>query len=302
MPGVYSALSAAAVALVVVTAPGEALANPNDISIRGLGRPTSGAADDPAVLRFRNLANELAVAIAPRPLAPAETLGMNGFEFSLATIHTPISADEPYWQGQPGNPIFEGVTTGRDVPTAFWSPTAHIRKGLPLSTEVGIQGSYLAYSRMFALGADFKIALHESFFRWFPALSARAAFGRLFGASDLDITTGEVDGIMSIPIGIGGMMQITPFAGGGMLFVHVNSQIIDETPYLVTDKVYDQKAGWTGSLYNFPTIAWDENYHPRVFLGARFIYAFVELVYEFDIVLLGPNNVQSHAVKIGLDV
>ena len=92
------------------------------------------------------------------------------------------------------------------------------------------------------LGADFKIAWHESFFRYAPAFATRVSFARLFGASDLDIMTGEIDGMMSLPFGVGGMAQITPYAGYGQLFVNINSQVIDATPEIVSDGA-DQTGG-----------------------------------------------------------
>jgi len=283
--------------------PATSFANPYDISIRGLGRPRVANLTDPAVQRYKFLSNELAIAMSPKALAPAETLGMDGFEFSLVTTHTPISIHEDYWLGQPGNPVFEGVSRGRDLPDTFWTPTAHLRKGLPLSAEIGISGSYLAWSEIFALGAEFKLALHESFFRWAPALAARMAFSRMFGTSDLDIITGEADGIMSLPFGIGGMAQLTPYVGFGMLFVHINSQVIDETPYAVRDAATDQRGGASGSLYNFPTIEWKDNTHQRVFGGLRFITAFVEILFQLDYVMVdGPNNMISYSVKLGFDV
>lgn len=277
-------------------------ANPNDISLRGVGRPLDGGnLKDPAVLRYRRLSNELAIALAPRALAPAETLGMSGFEFSLVSTHTPINYQADYWQGQPGTPVFEGVSATHNVPKTFWTPSLHLRKGLPLSSEISITGSYLAFSEMFMLGSDFKIALHESYIPWLPAVAVRAAVSRLFGASDLDIISGEWDLMASLPFGLGGMAQVTPYIGYGRLYVHINSQVIDETPFLVTDAA-DQKGGDSGSLYNFPTIEWDKNAHARYFFGVRFISTFVELLYEFNLTQAKPKDVISHSFKLGFDV
>lgn len=274
-----------------------------DISVRGLGRPQSNQLTDPAVQRFRALSNELALALAPKPLTPAETLGMDGFAFSLTNSVTPISSDADYWQGQPGSPIFEGVQGDNKIPKVFWTPTLSLRKGLPLSTEIAATGTYLAFSNMFNLGADLKLAWHEQFFRWAPSLAGRLAFSRLFGSTDLDIITGEADALLSLPFGIGGMTQLTPFLGYGQVFVHVNSQVIDETPYDVGDPTNDQLGGARGSLYNFPTIEWQDNSHGRAVVGVRLITAFIEVLYELDYVLVdGPANLQTHSFKLGLDV
>ncbi len=293
-------------ALTLMAFPAIGSANPYDISLRSLGRPATGALDDPAVLRYRNLSNEIAIALSPKALSPAETLGMNGFEFALVSVHTPISWDQKFWQGQPGSPVLEGIVTGnRKMPKSLWTPTLHLRKGLPLSTEVGISGSYLALSEMFSLGADAKIAIHESFFRWAPAITMRASFSRLFGAPDLDILTGEADIMTSLPFGVAGMAQITPFFGAGQFYAHINSAIIDETPYIARDAA-DQAGGSTGSLYNFPTIEWKDNMHTRIFGGVRFIMTFIEVTYEYDLVKVDGDSttkdMQSHSIKIGFDV
>lgn len=302
-------------ALIALVYPSQASANPYDISLRGLGRPAQNSSlDDPAVRRYRRLANELTMSMLPRPLAPAETLGLNGFEFAIGSTITNINWNAPHWTGQPGNPVFEGAATGQAVPQVLWTPTASIRKGLPLSMEVGLSGSYLAWSEMFMLSAEYKIAWHESFFRWAPALSTRVAFSRLFGSSDLDIISGEADVMTSLPIGIGGMVQLTPYAGYGLVFPHINSQVIDETPYEVLDN-QDQQGGARGSLYTFPTINWHDNGQGRFIAGARFIVAFVELVFEFNWMMInlfdssanptgGPalNDLYSFSAKLGFDV
>ena len=288
--------------------PGTSRANPNDISLRSLGRPKSFALSDPAVQRYKSLSTELAFALSTRPLSPAETLGVNGFEFSLVSTFADITETADYWQGQPGTPVFEGVMAShgsRGVPRVFWVPTLHLRKGLPLSTELGINGSYLAWSDMFVVGAEAKIALHESFFRWVPALAGRIAANRLFGASDLDLFTFEADVLVSLPIGVGSALQVTPYGGWGMLFAHVNSQVIDETPYKVTDAASDQKGGHDGSLYTFPTLDWKDNRHQRIFGGLRFNIAMIELLYELDVGILDlqkKTTLMSHSIKLGFDV
>jgi hypothetical protein len=292
--GVRAALC---VLLVSVTAG----AKQNDISARGVGRPASHDGSDPAVQRYSNLSNELAVALSPKGMTPAETLGINGFEFSLGMNVTPIRSERDYWQGQPGMPVFEGVATGGDVPDALVTPVVQLRKGLPLSTEIAISGTYLASSQIFMLGTDLKIAWHESYFRWVPAFATRLSAGRLFGASDLDLITAEADAILSLPIGLGGMLQLTPYFGMGVLMVHVNSQVIDETPYRVSADA-EQRGGQRGSLYNFPTLDLVDNRHTRAIIGCRVISAFVSFVYEIGVTRIDARNMQTHSIKLAIDV
>jgi hypothetical protein len=242
---------------------------------------------------------------------------MSGFEFSLASTTADIKEDADYWQGQPGNPVFEGVLPShgkRGVPKVFWVPTIHLRKGLPISSEIGVNATYLAWSEMVMLGAEGKIALHESYFRWVPALSLRGAVSRLFGSSQLDIVSFEGDLLASLPFGIGGMVQVTPFAGYGLLWAHVNSQVIDETPYQTVDcsgsdqrcriDNLDQKGGDDGSLYTFPTLNWRKNQDGRLFFGVRVGVALMEVIYELDVGFVGnqAGTLTSHTFKLGFDV
>lgn len=286
---------------------GAAYAHPNDISLLGLGRPRDGSLSDPATRRYRALSAELALALSPKALQPAETLGMSGFEFGLASTLTGISEREDYWQGQPGSPVFEAPLNDRKVPGALWTPTLTVRKGLPMSADVGVSFAYLASSSMAMLGADFKIALYESYVRYFPALAVRGSFGRLIGSSDLDMFTGEVDALASFAFGVGGMAQLTPYVGVGRMFAHVNSQVLDETPYSVVDDQNDQRGGADGSLYTFPTLDWQKNQFTRVFGGLRLNVAMLTVSYALDVGLLPYGFVDtktlfSHSFKLGFDV
>ncbi len=293
-----------ALTVLLVSGPASVLANPYDITLRGLGRPQYVNSElDKANRRFKFVANELTMAMAPRPLAPAETLGLDGFEISIVNTVTPISAEAQYWQGQPGMPLFEGVALGGGQPQVFWTPTAHIRKGLPMSMEIGISGSYLAWSEMFMLGVEYKICWHESFWRWAPAVATRVAFSRLFGNSELSVIAAEADLLVSLPFGLGGMFQVTPYLGYGQLFAHVDSMVIDETPFEVVDTEFDQKGGSDGSLYRYQTVAWQDNAHGRLVVGMRFVVAFIEVLFEFNYMFMdGPNNMTSYSAKLGFDV
>jgi hypothetical protein len=283
-----------------LTAPLTARANPWDISLRGLGR--YDPADPSSLLRYQRLSGEIALALSPKPLAPASTPGVSGFEFSLANTFTGISNKADYWQGQPGTPVMEAPLHNRQVPGALWTPTLHIRKGLPFSTEVGVQGTYLAFSNIFMLGGEVKVALHESFFPWMPALAVRLAVGRLFGASDLDLLTAEGDVVASYGFAVGGMAKVTPYLGYGQLGAQVSTSVLDLTPYVTTDNA----GGPGGSLYTFPTLNWKDNRFSRYFGGIRVNSAMIELLYELNVGIMSyghsTKSIMSHTLTLGFDV
>ena len=226
------------------------LAGSYDISLRGLGRPAPGNLNDAAYFALSEI-GQRAGHKPGGPLAPAETLGVSGFEFAFVTVHADISEEESYWRGQPGSPVLRGVADGNVSRRIFDSNLAHPKR-LPMSTELGITASYLAFSEMFLLGVRPKSVFHESYYRWVPHWLYEALLEHAFGSADIKLTTIETDILASLPIGIDGIVQLTPYVGYGMVFVDVISGIIDETPYDVQPA--DQNGRSDGSLYVFEKI------------------------------------------------
>jgi len=194
---------------------------------------------------FESLMTELGLATAPVFLAPAETLGLNGFSFSLEGTIAPISGEEDFWliptEGKPGSVIF--------------IPHIHVRKGLPFSTEIGAQLSYIPESELFVVGAEAKWALNEGFY-WIPDLAVRFTINHMIGSKDFELSTGGWDISLSKAFGIGGMLSLTPYAGYNMHFIHSSSHVVlDATPDL------------QGQVFH--EMNWQDNMHHRFFFGCR---------------------------------
>src|SRR5438094_10266161 len=81
-----------------------ARADRNDLTLeRIVGMPSGpGMFNDPTdPLRqtmYKSLMSELALVMAPRPLAPADTLGYSGFQLAFETSFTQISSNADFWQ------------------------------------------------------------------------------------------------------------------------------------------------------------------------------------------------------------
>ena len=75
-----------------------ATADKNDLVLSRLG--TINAAGNGVIAdnqAFRSLVSELGVVFAPRNLAPADTLGFSGFQFSSELSFTSLSSSKPFW-------------------------------------------------------------------------------------------------------------------------------------------------------------------------------------------------------------
>ena len=88
---------------------------------------------------FDKLTNELGLAMAPKFLAPAASLGEAGFDVGFETSITMINGDQLYWKN---------VTEGGTTPSMLTTGQIHFRKGLPQSFEVGTTLTYLFLSQM----------------------------------------------------------------------------------------------------------------------------------------------------------
>jgi hypothetical protein len=195
--------------------------------------------------KFESLMTELGLITAPVFLAPAETLGLNGFSFGLEGTIAPINGEEDFWveptEGKPGSVIF--------------IPHIHVRKGLPFSAEIGAQLSYIPESELFVVGAEAKWALNEGFY-WIPDLAVRFTINHMIGSKDFELSTGGWDISLSKAFGIGGMLSLTPYAGYNMHFIHSSSHVVlDATPSM------------EGQVFH--EMNWQDNMHHRFFFGCR---------------------------------
>jgi hypothetical protein len=103
-------------------------------------------------------------------LAPAEPLGLTGFELLLAAGGPQVDTDAHWWRS--------GVT-GNTVGGTLVAPRVLVRKGLPFRLDVGAQGGSLLGYRFW--GGELRWAAMEGG-SLSPALGVRVAYARLTGA------------------------------------------------------------------------------------------------------------------------
>lgn len=281
-----------------------------DISLRGLGVETSS--NTAPNERLRLLTSELAFALSPRAVAPARTLGMSGFEFSVDTTLVSLHTGHDYWKGGIGDPklgagnVTDPVTEQAQVrkvqPSSMQGVVGfHFRKGLPFSFEVGADVNYLLNSSMFVLGGSLRWALLEGY-HYLPDLSVRGAVGRLMGANDIDMVTAEFSGTLGKTFAIAGVCTLAPYVGYGMMLINVDSNVIDITPANPNDNQAVQRPG--GSLYTFDQISLGSNQYHRIFAGLQFHSYIVSITYQFDAGLLTKTSlaVPTNTFRLGLDL
>jgi hypothetical protein len=288
----------AVVALAVLVGASSARADKNDLTLERLIGPPSmpGVINDPSSIavqtQFRSLMSELGVVMAPHLLSPADTLGWSGFQLSFEPAFTQISDKADYWRLGVRN------VSGGFLPTL----TVMARKGLWLpfpAVEMGVGGTYLLDSQMYALQVYMKIGIHEGYHRFpLPSIGVRGAVSHIFGASQVDMTIVSVDASISKSFGIAGTLKLDPYFGGNALLNITRSQVIDTTPMI---DAYRQGPGSLDLNANTTFPDPDTIVRWRIFVGLRLVYWKIALTAEFNYTLCndsGSNCTRANPTKI----
>lgn len=190
---------------------------------------------------WANLINQYAGLMAPALMAPARTLGTGGlyvgYEPAIANVNA--NPDIGTWHrgtvGVAGNTIpgNGGPTALRQrAPDVLFMSRLHLRKGLPLGFELGLQTTFLHDSSLVMLGADIRWALWEGWrsgVGWLPDLAFRGSVNTLVGNPQIYLTVVSADVSISKGFILGGSAQLTPYVGAQGMFVFGDSQVVDGT-------------------------------------------------------------------------
>jgi|SRR5688572_1448313 len=287
-----------------------------DLDLTPLGRQTSGGGISQENGAFRSLSSELGQVMAPKPMDPADSLGLSGFALSADFSLNTIKADRSYWVD---------TTRGEAENVA---PTLQVmgRKGLYPGLEVGGGATHLFDSRMWALAGYGKIAFHEGFHHLpIPAIAIRVTGSRLLGAKDFNMTTAAPAITVSHLFGLGKSFSLTPYIGYEALLVFSRSSVLDATPHC---DEFDEPTAPPAGVYNEECQGVDQSapsefvfrdggaiVRHRPHLGLRMIFSVIRLGFEAMIVPPGSStgsvdgtNVaddsgfqQSYTFSVGLD-
>jgi hypothetical protein len=233
----------------------------------------SGSVCYPMVSEWETFLAEYSFGLAPKLLAPAETLGYSGFYIGLEAgmaMRPNTKGAQERWDRATATDGYEDV---------MFVPTIHIRKGLPWSFEVGGTLSYLARSELVAIGAEVKWSLFEGYRHKFrgamPDVAARGSVSRVVGSPDVDMTTVGVDGSISYPFGIGGMVSLTPYMGYQYLWSIARAEPLIK--YQGGQYHPEQNGNWKTTGLTGPNLG-----RHKLFWGLRFGYEVLVITLEID--------------------
>jgi hypothetical protein len=157
---------------------------------------------------FAGLAKDFTAAASYKAVAPAEPLGIVGFDVGAEVSSTNLQHAD-IWK-----------KAGYDQ-SSVYMPKLHAHKGLPFNVDVGASLTAVPGSDIKLVGAEIKYAIIEGGTAT-PAVAIRGAATRLFGVDQLDLETRSVELLVSK-----GFLMLTPYAGVGKVWGSVTPNALN---------------------------------------------------------------------------
>ncbi len=184
----------------------------------GLAEPVGAAKYDITIpttylqSQFHDVSEQLGLAIAYLPLAPAEPLGLLGFDLGVEITASKIDRNESFWK--------EVMPSTSTPPGYLPFPKLHVQKGLPFGLDVGLVYTKLPSSNIGMVGGELKWAILKGTLAT-PALAIRGSYTTLTGVDTLDLSTYGAD--VSVSKGIA---FITPYLGVGEVWIKSSTDAV----------------------------------------------------------------------------
>ncbi len=186
--------------LLLIAASSYAVAGGNDIQLK------TGLLES----EFKDLSKDVGLLISYVPLAPAEPLGILGFDIGVEMTATKISSGSPHWKK---------AISDSNPPDYIILPKIHAQKGLPFGIDVGAVFSAVPGSNIKIYGGEIKWAFLKGSILT-PAAAIRGSYMTLAGVDDVDVSTYGLDASVSKGFG-----PITPYGGIGQVWIRTSENV-----------------------------------------------------------------------------
>lgn len=220
----------------LVSSGSESFAGGNDIELNTISPISQGD--------FEDLSKEVGLLISYVPLAPAEPLGILGFDIGLEVTGARISSGP-----------WKNALSDAKPPDYLILPKIHVQKGLPFGIDVGAVFSTVPGSNITLFGGEVKYAVLKGSIVS-PAVAVRGTYTTLSGVDDIDASTYSLDASVSKGFG-----PLTPYAGLGQVWISASENVND-------------------SLINLDDVSTSAT---KLFLGAKLKILLVSIVLQADI-------------------
>ena len=263
-------VSAWAAGALLLTAP--AHAGRNDFHLASFGSVADGGGLSLDGDGFQSFAGDLALSLQPKFAGPGSTLGGLGMDMGYELSLTDIDAGSNHWKTAVDNPA-----------SSLLASQFYVRKGLPYSFEMGGILTHLHESDIWAVALELKWAFVEGH-KYAPDIGVRTHVNTLLGNRDMVMVTSGGSIFISKAFGIGGLIQLTPYGGYQLTFVHARSHVLGRFT--------------AGSLIPTTFILPKQNFlRHRGLLGLRLLAGIADFGFEAAL-----GEVMSYSFKVGLNL
>lgn len=200
---------------------------PEDVDLVAMNDFDGEVVFDPQVLRdaYSQLVLELGTVVANKVATPAASLGANGFSVELGTQ---FALTEAHWRAGAVSPWARASLDETAEPYRV-VPTVTVRKGLPLSTEVGATFGWISGSSTGLFGVHGRVSVLDGY-RPLPDVALKVGYSGYVGNNQLDL------GALDLGISVGTTIlvgrydrvnsgKISPFASLSTVRVTANPTI-----------------------------------------------------------------------------
>ena len=242
------------------------------ISLSSFGSFSEDGALQMDTTGWENFSADLALVVHPKFGGPAATLGGRGIDFGYQLSVVDVDETSEHWE--------KAVGTPEDLLLAHHF---YVRKGLPFSIELGGILTHLQGTNIWAVALELKWAFLEGN-KVAPDFGLRTHVNTLLGNRDMVMITTGAELVVSKTFGLGGLVQLSPYAAYEFSYAHTRSHVLGLFP--------------EGSLNPRTFILPAQNVLThRALIGLRLLASVVDLGFE-----AGLGNVQSYTFKLGINI
>ena len=153
---------------------------------------------------FRLISEDLGSALSYRSLAPAENLGLVGFDLGVQLSASEIKNTD----------ILDDIVEDGDMLSILPIPRLYAQKGLPFGVDIGATYTAIPYSNIKMIGAEVKYTFLEGNLL-LPSLAIRGNYATMLGVDVLDMDAKGLEFSVSK-----GFANLTPYAGLGRVWIN----------------------------------------------------------------------------------
>ncbi|NDY89897.1 hypothetical protein [Ideonella livida] len=178
---------------------------------------------------FKLFSQDVSAAMAYKSFAPAEGLGITGFDLNLSAHATQLQSVK----------VLEQAAGTSSVPTALPTVAVRAQKGLPFDIDIGASYETIPTAGVSAFGGEIKWAFLGGSMVM-PAVAVRAYGSKVSGITDMGMTSTGVD--LSISKGFA---IFKPYAGVGVM----RTKATDDSGKFASE-TYNQTRTFVGANIN----------------------------------------------------